>query len=566
MVVHADNGTLLLFMRHGVRRHGDNRQPLEAGPPAQHPGGGQAVHDRHLDVHQHQVKGVRAALRQNFERLLTVDCHPRSNADHLEQGLDNLAVKYLIFDNEDRRIVIKHRRLATVRLRRGNIIDLTRFKTQPDAEDSALPGNTAHADFPAHHFNQILANGQTQAGAAIFAAHAGICLNKGLEQSTDLRFAHADAAIFNLDVQADFWLDTGLPANAEFNPTGCGEFDGVAQQIEENLLNAQRIADQGIVQGVVDLLDQLQAFFRRPEGDHRIAAMHNTAQTESIVFKLQIPCGDLREIQQIVDQAGEGLAGADHLVQLILLPRLGAAQPGQTGHADHRIERCAQLVTDVCEEGIFSLICNFGRIQCGAQVSSALRHLRFKLRLVPLSPGDVERGKDNPFANISRHQRRYRQKNADRLTALFAPAGFDNTHTITFNLRIAQLQNTLGLGRGLIKLRRRQPNDFFARITNQFAQRLVGFGNHPFDGDSDTHRRGAENHGNLALTFKQHNIPCLHRLGHLVDGKRQRRHFIAAILPAALVVVAGGQCAGSFLQVGKAARYQSIEQETKNKK
>jgi hypothetical protein len=55
-----------------------------------------------------------------------------------------------------------------------------------EPEGAARAGHAAHADFAAHQLRQLLADGEAQAGAAVFAGGGGVGLLEGLEQLADL--------------------------------------------------------------------------------------------------------------------------------------------------------------------------------------------------------------------------------------------------------------------------------------------------------------------------------------------------------------------------------------------
>ena len=71
MVVHTGIQTLLSLSCHGVGGHGDNWQVRQAQRLPDMTGGAQAVHDRHLHVHQHHVIH-RVGGRHQRDRILAV--------------------------------------------------------------------------------------------------------------------------------------------------------------------------------------------------------------------------------------------------------------------------------------------------------------------------------------------------------------------------------------------------------------------------------------------------------------------------------------------------------------
>ena len=236
------------------------------------------------------------------------------------------------------------------------------------------------ADIAVHHFRQAFAQRQPEAGAAELAAHRGIGLGKGLEQPGDAFLGQADARVLDVDVQTGTCFGSGMDTDAQFDLAGGGELDGIGEQIHQDLLDPQGVADQYVGYGVVDLLDQLEAFFAGAVVHHGTAALDQRAQTEGTRFEFQAVGGNLRQIKQVVDDAGETLAGAGNLVEVILLTRIGADAPGQFRQADHRIQWRAQFVADIGEEGVLGLIGHLGGCQRGTQIGRALAHQIFQVR------------------------------------------------------------------------------------------------------------------------------------------------------------------------------------------
>ena len=80
VVVHAGIDAFLLFMHHGMRRHGNDRQFTAIVQQANRTGRGETIHDRHLNVHENQIEAFRRG-RNQVECRLSVRCQMRGNAD-----------------------------------------------------------------------------------------------------------------------------------------------------------------------------------------------------------------------------------------------------------------------------------------------------------------------------------------------------------------------------------------------------------------------------------------------------------------------------------------------------
>jgi len=69
---------------------------------------------------------------------------------------------------------------------------------QIQSEGAAFAGSAAQLNFSTEQTREFAADGQPQTRSAVFAAGAGICLLKGLEDDALLLLRNADAAIGNL--------------------------------------------------------------------------------------------------------------------------------------------------------------------------------------------------------------------------------------------------------------------------------------------------------------------------------------------------------------------------------
>ena len=85
--------------------------------------------------------------------------------------------------------------------------------------------------------------------------------------------------------------------------TVVGKLDGIAEQIADDLVQPQRVAQQGIGNLGVDLAMQRQAFFpgRQRQQPHRIA--QTLAQGKRNTLRFNTPRLDPGQIQRVIDDA-----------------------------------------------------------------------------------------------------------------------------------------------------------------------------------------------------------------------------------------------------------------------
>ena len=151
------------------------------------------------------------------------------------------------------------------------------------------------------------------------------------------------------------------------------ELDRVREQVEQHLPQPGRVADDPCRHAVVDEAAELDVLLGGARRDDVERALDALAEIERLALELEPARLDLREVEDVVDDAQQRVAARpDDLGELALLRRqLGPEQ--QAGHPDHGVHRRPDLVAHRREE-------------------RALR-LRRRLRLLarPLELGDVAR-------------------------------------------------------------------------------------------------------------------------------------------------------------------------------
>ena len=88
------------------------------------------------------------------------------------------------------------------------------------------------------------ADAEPQAGAAVVAGGGAVGLSERLEDGADLRGGQTDAGVPHSKFNGYLGILFCQGVNGEFDLACRGKLDGVAQQIEEDLLQPERIAHQ----------------------------------------------------------------------------------------------------------------------------------------------------------------------------------------------------------------------------------------------------------------------------------------------------------------------------------
>src|ERR1051325_1720140 len=123
---------------------------------------------------------------------------------------------------------------------------------QEQGESTALAEGAGEANFAAEQAGDFTADGEAEAGAAVFAAGAAVGLLEGLED--DLLFLRGDADAGVADRESDDragmveGLIVRIPAfrnrrEAEGDLAAFGEFEGVREQVADDLLEALGVGE-----------------------------------------------------------------------------------------------------------------------------------------------------------------------------------------------------------------------------------------------------------------------------------------------------------------------------------
>jgi hypothetical protein len=216
-------------------------------------------------------------------------------------------------------------------------------------EQRALPRLAVHADRAAHQLGQPLADRQAQAGAAVLARGGRVDLRERLEQPRQVLGRDADAGILHREADTASLVHR-LAVHRHEDLALVRELDGVGQQVDEDLAHARGVAHQRLGRAVLDQVGQVQVLLQRARRHQVERVLHAAAQVEGLLLDLELADVGLRVVEDVVDDLQQRLAaGADGAGEVALVLRHRRVQQ-QRGHADHRIERRADLVAHVGQE------------------------------------------------------------------------------------------------------------------------------------------------------------------------------------------------------------------------
>ena len=149
--------------------------------------------------------------------------------------------------------------------------------------------------------HQALAYRQAQTGAAIFARHAVVGLLKRLEQARLRLGINANTGIDDFEAHVDRFGRFSERAGAQDDFTVSGEFDGIADEVEQNLTEPQGVALEGEILKIGRKVSlQVQTFFARlmPQGAGQ--AFNNSGNLHGNALKNHAIRFDFRNIKDVV--------------------------------------------------------------------------------------------------------------------------------------------------------------------------------------------------------------------------------------------------------------------------
>src|SRR5580700_10080604 len=116
-----------------------------------------------------------------------------------------------------------------------------------EGEGAASARRAVNGDLAAHEGHQPGGDGQAQAGATVLARGRGVLLLEGPEDALLLLLRDADASVAHGEAQPHLAL--GCEVAVDFHPHDdlpfVGELEGIAYQVEQDLPQPARVADEG---------------------------------------------------------------------------------------------------------------------------------------------------------------------------------------------------------------------------------------------------------------------------------------------------------------------------------
>ena len=140
-----------------------------------------------------------------------------------------------------------------------------------------------------------------------------------------------------------------------------GKLDRIADQIDQHLLQAARIAYQRVRHLGRDIPSQRQSFLVGARLQRLDRHLDTLSKIEGHGFELKSPRFDLREIEDIIDDREQPFGTAPNRVSVVALLLGKRRVQEQLGHADDAVHRRADLVAHDREKLGLGAVAGFGR-------------------------------------------------------------------------------------------------------------------------------------------------------------------------------------------------------------
>ena len=281
---------------------------------------------------------------------------------------------------------------------------------------AALARFALNGDGAAHQVHNVLGDGHAQAGA-LNAADGGVFLPAERLKDVLLElFAHADAVVFDAELIAATALGrTVLLGNANADYPACGsELDGVGQNVQQDLVQPQRVGDDVLVLHIHGIDEKRQPFCRNIGLNDGAHIVDEVRQVHRFFFDLYFSALDAAHIQHIIDEGKQMLAGGGDLFQVVqhlfLMVDVGRSQRGE---ANDGVHGGTDIVAHIEQELPLGTVCRPLVLECNLQLAvlflqlSLILFLLFFLLLLHLLHGaSAQHPKDHYKQDVTdqRHQ------------------------------------------------------------------------------------------------------------------------------------------------------------------
>src|SRR5262249_25175834 len=149
----------------------------------------------------------------------------------------------------------------------------------------------------------------------------------------------------------------GAGRRGDEHAAALGEFDGVADQIDEQLAQARRVAMKDAAELRRELEEKGNSLLLRLDGKEPDRAPRDFGKVESDLLEGQLAGLELRDVEHVVDEAEQRLGTVARRLSITPLLAIERRMQQQLVHADDAVHRRPNLVADIGEKRALAAAC-----------------------------------------------------------------------------------------------------------------------------------------------------------------------------------------------------------------
>ncbi len=230
-----------------------------------------------------------------------------------------------------------------------------------DGHRRPLAVGAFHTDDTAHQLHQVLYDGQAQAGALHAPVALGVHLAEVLEDFRQVLLPDTAAGVLHPEGnQLLILLLAGLPGNVGADIALLGEFDGVVEDVDENLLDPPLVAVVAAGEGAVALVLHDEPSFGGGHVHHAHHLAHHCFQVVIRIHQLHLARLYLGQVQNVIDDGQQVLGGGLYVLGVGVDLGVSALLHDDVVQADDGVHGGADLVGHIGQElalGNAGLLC-----------------------------------------------------------------------------------------------------------------------------------------------------------------------------------------------------------------
>ena len=332
----------------GRSTQGDHRQFTTAGQCTN------LAAQRKATLWHIQQHGVEAVPLQCSERRRAA-VHGFDPVTELEQHATHRQLAHAVVVHQQHRAFLR-RTLCRQSLRGRRHLLRHRADVHFQLEAAAFTGLRMMGQAPAQQFDQLPANRQANAQAAVFTRHRAVQLKETLIQRGLIEKGKADTGVGDDKAQVQGPIPLRHAHHTQTNRADVGEFERIVEQAIQALTQLLGIADEPVWQLIRDVNGERQALGLGAAGELLAQGIELATQAEHLRLGHQATGLQLGEGEDAVDHAHHvpRRAGGGLLVlRQVIVQRHGLHQ---FQRADHTVHRRAQFVGQGGEKFVFEAI------------------------------------------------------------------------------------------------------------------------------------------------------------------------------------------------------------------